>query len=660
MNKHIYKYISLSVLLSGVFVHADDPAKDVLPKFTIRSQASNTPRRVAHTIGHTKIHEMDENYHTLSITTEYTRSFDATEIAQCLFGDSLCGNRHLKIQGSRISGRDENALLADYFYLPTDFNSLVTIRPQIQNFIVDMNIYCGLDDWVEGLYAWVQAPVVWTKWDLKYSEKVISPGSNPHDEGYFTVNSLQRSSLLDNFTEFMQGRAPHDGTNMINGILVETANKRDIPTQFVTKFNALECARICPRSKTKTQLAELRAAIGYNFLLNEDYHLGLNIQVTAPTGNDTKPDFLFNPQNGNDDHWELGAGLSAHFVFWRSDDEERHFSFNLDANVTHMFKNRQRRCFDVCGKPLSRYMLTERLGEPVIDGLIGSDISQEVNPANQQTPSAQFKAEFTPLANITDFDVDVSVGVNADLAFWFNYISGPWNWDFGYNFWARSCEKIRLDSDCKTFKEDTWAFKGDAWVYGYMTDNEGGSAADRLQQFEPVALSATMSKATINGGDNLGKKGVDSTDLTAIGTPFDIARRNPNIDKPQFAYAGDADKTRLDIDRTFDRHQRTSIDPIFIKQKDINFARVKGISHKVFSHLGYTWEDKDKWIPYIGLGIEVEWATTDGDSCDEDDCGVVCNTDCDTDCDSDSTSGDCIKCGVTQWGVWAKFGVSFR
>ncbi len=91
---------------------------------------------------------------------------------------SLCGAcDQIKIQGSRVADRDEAAWLADYFYLPTDFSSTITVHPTIQNFLIDFFGYVGLDQWVTGLYAWIQAPLTWTN-GTSTSVNVSKPQEN--------------------------------------------------------------------------------------------------------------------------------------------------------------------------------------------------------------------------------------------------------------------------------------------------------------------------------------------------------------------------------------------------------------------------------------------------------------------------------------------------
>ncbi len=508
MERMFKKIFSLSLLLSFCAAFAaDEPSKAVTPKFTIRSQGTNAARRMMGSVGHVMLYDMDKWYGTLSFTPEYTRAFDRNDIAKCLFGDSLDCNT-LKIQGSRVEGRDDNALLADYFYLPTDFSSEVSFKPLIQNFLVDMNFFLGLDEWVQGLYFFAQFPITYTKWDLNCCESVKATGTLAYDEGYFSTAAIARENLLTNFSSYAKGNAPADATDTDN-------------SDITTKFNGLTCSKICCGSAdTNTTVSEFRFALGYNFLLDEDYHLGLNFQVSAPTGNNPESCYLFAAQNGNDNHWEVGGALNASFILWRSEDEEKHFGFYFDANLTHMFKNKQTRCFDLCGKPLSRYMLAEKM-QPFADVTAAQQIQSTDVPAVDAT--YQFNNEFAPVANITSLDVDVSVGINADIVAMFNYTSNNWSWDVGYNFWGRSCEKIRLNCDCTGFEENTWALKGDSQVYGYR---DGANSA--------LPLSATRSEATINGGKNFGTAGVVAGSATEAADLL-----NPGVDNAVTAFSAD-------------------------------------------------------------------------------------------------------------------------
>src|SRR5439155_22909154 len=130
-----------------------------------------------------------------------------------------------------------------------------------------------------------------------------------------------------------------------------------------------------------------------------------------------------------------------------------------------LFNAHQCRVFDLCGKPNSRYMLASKLTTQT-NGLDGNTVTGTLGSTNVQTASNyQFDNQFAPVANLTRRNVCVSVAVQGDVAAKFAYNNGcGFSWDLGYNFWARSCEKICLKS-CGAndpLNGNTWVLKGDS------------------------------------------------------------------------------------------------------------------------------------------------------------------------------------------------------
>jgi len=650
--KHTFsKCFSILFLVSTCASLLADSSNRVAPYYSIRSQSVNAARELVGWTDHINKFDMEKFYGSFSATFEYSQSFRNKRISRCLFGSSLtdCGDcgEAIRVSGTRTAPRGECDWLADYFYLPTDFKSTLNFDPKIRNFLVDFNLYLGLDEWVKGMYIRVHAPVVHTKWDLNFCESKAT-GTDGHDAGYFNcsgtnlLEAIPRSALLNNFSEYACGQAPKpfpiDATTPATGSLT---------------FQPLCFAKIKNCDQTETALADLRFAWGWNFVRDEDYHFGLNVRFAAPTGNRPKGEFLFEPIVGNGNHWELGGGLTSHFSLWRSEDQESSFEFFLDANVTHLFKTRHTRTFDLCGKPMSRYMLAIGMTTDV------GDLTAGASSSTATPPTHVFNNTFAPVANLTTFDVDVSVGAQGDVVAMFNYTRKNFGWDFGYEFWGRSCEKFDCDTcepcpPCSAGKcgpsllstKTQWALKGDAHVYG-------GEALNC------VPLSATQSLATINAGRNIAAVGI---------TPEDDAARkaaavNPKVDNPQQAFNnGNAVFTSI---APFITPMNTSKEPVLLCKDSVDFVGTKGISHKIFTHLGYNWMDKEDWIPFIGVGVSVEFGSgrsSCNDKCDpcpstSSGCDTVCDTSCDTKCDTKCDS--CIKCSVSQWGVWVKGGISY-
>lgn len=644
MQKNRTKYISLCALLSivtsqGVTLHAEENV--VSPMFTIRSQGFNSVRRIPGETGRNifladvDACECGDFYGKISLTPEYTRSFRPHDIARCLFGNAINNDGVIRIEGSRVAGRDSNALLADYFYLPTDFESAVCVTPRIQNFLIDLNYYVGLDWLWRGMYMMVQSPLTWTKWALNVRENVLNEGVNGYDAGYFTPGELSRGALLDNFKEFAAGNSP----GIINQVIIPQNGANE---EFNVDLRALKFAKM-RKTETKTTISEIRYYLGWNFLLCEDYHLGLNLQASAPTGTRPEAEYLFEAQNGNNKHGEFGFGINGHYNFCKSEDEETVWTFEANLDVTHLFKTRQKRTFDLKDKSLSRYMLAEKMGSEIEFGL---------QDANGTVPSAQFKNVFTPVANITTFDLDVSVGAQVDFLAFFSRDCGNKRWDFGYNLWSRSCEKFerRCDSNCNGFESNTWALKGDAQVYGFA-NNINGTALQAA-----VPLSATESTATIHTGRNF----VNNSQVNT--NSINTAKANSGIDNAQLAetaaFLPEALRVNPAVAAANNPLINTSINPVFIQETDIDFVRIKGLTHKLFTQWNCynpcSFEEDKEWRPYFAFGAEVEFAQHH-DSC-KDDCDD--QKDCKKDCD-DTIDGTCVRCALSQWGIWAKFGLAY-
>jgi len=232
-----------------------------------------------------------------------------------------------------VASRDAKAWLADYFYLACDYNGSFSINPLIQNVVVDLDVYFGMDEWVEGMYFRAYGPLTWTKWDTRFC--VSDPATvttTSCSSGYMTPSGSE--TLLSSLADYFGGCSP-DGVDSV-------------------VFKGLKYAKMPICDRTKFGFAELRAELGWNFFQDDDYHIGAGLHVAAPTGNRRRAQFVMQPVVGNGNHWELGATAHAHYIFWRGDDEERHFGLYLDAVLTHLFNAKEQRTFDIAGPAQSR------------------------------------------------------------------------------------------------------------------------------------------------------------------------------------------------------------------------------------------------------------------------------------------------------------------
>ena len=583
------------------------------PYLAYRSQSVNAAREIAGWEEYINRYDMDCTYGAFYMAFEYQKSFRSERITQFLFGQDAIDCCRLLIQGSEIENRHPRAWCADYFGLPQDFNSAVSFCPKIENFIVDVNFFLGLDELAEGLYFRVHAPIVHTRWDLCMNERIFNEGTAAFPESYMGKEEIPRNLLPRNFTQAVCG-------NVVWGDMTE-------PLQY---------GRMSSCTLTKTRLSDIHFAFGWNFFLDEDYHCGINLRAAAPTGNRPNGCYLFEPMIGNGKHWELGLGVTGSYIFWRDEcHEDRSFGAYIDANITHLFRTCQCRSFDFCNRPNSRYMLLEEMqtNDSDIGGAKG-DITPSCNTIEDVTKANyQYKGNLVHANKFSTLNIDVRIDVQADIAVKLAYVRDNWTFDLGYNLWARTGEKFCTDDDCCSCGCPTdriFAIKGDSSIYGQT--GSGDPSCNEIT--EPVALSAAQKCADIHGGFNYSMPNDNNLD------PL----QNPNVDNARWAAIADDDDscplfTLTDIETTC-QNIKTSINPTLEKQKDLNLCKSpSAITHKVFGHAGYAWKDKDEdYIPFIGVGLEAEF-------------------------DSLKKCKDCCgktRFGVSQLGVWLKGGVSFE
>lgn len=630
MNHLFKKIFSITALLSAVFAQANEST----PTLVLRSQGFHADRqRNVGEVGKINLYEMESWYGTMDLGIGYMRSFRGGSLARQLFGDDIsCGecNDVVLVQGSGVADRAATAWLADYLYLNCDYNGSFSLKPLIQNVVVDLDFYLGLDEWVNGMYFRIYGPINWTKWQTGFC--VQDPATvltTSCSAGYFTPSGSE--VLLSSLADYFAGQAPASVDNIT--------------------FQGLRYAKMPNCEQTKTGFADLRAELGWNFLQDEDYHLGVGIHVAAPTGNKVHASYVMSPVVGNGNHWELGGTAHGHYVFWRSEDEEKHFGFYVDAVITHLFKANEERTFDLKGKDNSRYMLAAQYTKTVLNELAGQTTAT-TGTVGETLATSQFALLYAPVANLTTTDVKVSIGVQADVMAMFNFTARNFSWDIGYDFWGRSCESISCPNECNpcnteniflTANANTWALKGDARMFGFAASTGG----DITTLNQAVALSASENNATIHSGTNA---------TTTNSSLSNVKLQNGGVDNAQFAVAGTTGVRLIHTPTTLGGvnsaadQVETSIQPVFIKSTDVALQETKGLSNTVFTHLSYTWE-RDNWIPYLGIGGSAEFGR--GGSCD-DGCDNSCSTSCASEC------GDCVNSSLSQWAVWVKGGLSFN
>ncbi len=651
----ILRLVSCIAALVATFSHH----AVVVPYLAPRPQGADGVLENVGFLSYVNKFSMSDFYGGFMVTPCYEHTAQSYKIAQYLWCDAIardndytvgrsCPHKVLptiKVYGTKVADRPSNALCAENFYLPTDFASHVTFDPSVRTATIDCNGYLGLDRWYPGLYVRIHAPLCSSRWRLGFRESVANAGVQPYDVGYFNdtfegdshspdVYGINRSKLLASFADYI-----------VCGSRLENS-------AYVT-YEPLRYARICP-SATKTCIADISAAAGLNFWMTDDYHAGLNFRVTIPTGNRPCADMLFEPIVGNGHHWELGLGATAHWCLARKrDDDDIRVGLYIDTYCTHVFRSFERRTFDVCNKPLSRYMLATLLAPE----------SNNLNAGDDHVPvAAQGARVFAPVANITTLPVEVSAQAHGECTATLVYNHHDFELDIGYNFWGRSCQKIvpRYDRDTPLTR-GLWGLKGTSFSFGFPASSTqpGNFSVDS----RGIALSATQSEATIFSG--------------ADDWPSITWNQNNGVDNPLDAY-DDSNRHLYTHAVGSDTPQqtfgwlevKTSNPPAVLTPGDLDIPRASSLAlaQKFFVYMSYTFSRCTDHEPYLGLGMSFELGQEDESfncmECAESGCsrgagGPSCSTSCCNPPGVACAPCECTRCALSYVQIFLKGGIAF-
>jgi len=460
--------------------------------FPIRSQNTNTARR---SVGNHSLkfrNDVEKTNGVFTLTPEYMQSFAPRNIAQYFFATDI-----IRFSGSQVENRGDCDILADYFGLSTTFDGVAKFKPQIKTFLLDIDFFLGLDRLTKGLYFEFFAPLVTTQWSMCVCEDVANNGSDtPYPAGYMSPESIAAPSC--SIAKSLRGNV-----------------------SFGDIKQGIRFGKFCGNGIRETKLADITLVLGYLLVNRERGYAGFNLRGTIPTGTRPASIYIFEPIAGNGRHAEAGVGFVGQIDLWQKDGDQR-LAMHVDINFTHLFRTRQCRSFDFCNKCLSRYTLLKCFDE-----------------------NGGYSGVTVPAINVTTLPCKVRVDFQADINIMFAYLKKDWEFDFGYNAWLRSHERICL-CDCNAIPPQRYALKG-------------------IQDVSNLAVNDTQSNATIHGN--------------YLSDQSEVADQNP----PVFISSAD-----LDI---------------------CSASGPLAFTHKFYWHLSRAWgkmEDK-RVVPFLGIGGQIEF-----------------------------------------------------
>lgn len=331
---------------------------------------------------------------------------------------------------------------------------------------------------------------------------------------------------------------PIDGTNL------ETPQ-----TSMVAALNqdAWCFGKIACKDRNRTDLAFIQARVGYVVKCKKHCSLESFVGITIPTARKPHAEYIFNPTVGNGGHVGLLWGSSAWMKIckWYG----KHISVACDVVSQYLFKNTQKRSFDLKYKPWSRYME------------MYSDKAQALQAYGLRNFPTIAQSVFlaTPGINILTDRVHVEPGFNftSNVALLLEpcYGASGFNAEIGYNFYARQAECVKLKNKCA--------------LTAAVKSHIGGGIVDPVRDMT---------------GEELHNDGVFFNDLTKLQLPGNI--NNPVPALPLF------DKRQL---KTTDFDLTSAAHPCML-------------SHTFYGSLGYVC---NKWCLPINCSIGGSYEFTD-------------------------------------------------
>ncbi|MBY0109777.1 MAG: hypothetical protein K2X90_01565 [Candidatus Babeliaceae bacterium] len=599
-------------------------------------------------------HQYDKNefYGGFQVALEYQRSFNSNNLARGMFGGTV-----LNFAGSQVVNPADNALLADNFGLPVNFQGSVYLKPVISDFNMHFDWFLGFDKWAPGLYMQV---------DMNYDYQTRELQSECSCEFNYTTSTVQ-------FPAGYMSAA----TSPVYPILdLQTA--LGLQGTFGDKKTASQFGRFDFCKRTKSGLAGLSVNLGYDFVRLEDYFLGAFFRVVAPTGSSVQPCYVFDAVVGNGKGWEVGAGISSRWEMWNNNDCQK-LTAMLDGYVTSVLKHHSLRTFDLASTNTAvrrdytcyNSCTTSCANSCEINSCnnscttscainscdTGCSISncdttcstgcsannscgQTCTGCNAQNCLTRYSLlkEFSlnegaytyannliTAADFTTRNVEVRTPVKGDATIRLVYSHGGFDLGFGYNVFGMVREKISsvsAPSSCIfTTTNSVFGVKGCQCVAynSYTASTLTGTIINTVPSSVPLQSTASLATAYASGVCASACVSADNTvDIptysTSIPTAAVVNTTNFNAACTSPIYAIATNVSALPAGYVQATNSST---PVVLDGTPNDLDLCSGTAPRQFTNKGfitldYTWVDND-WTPYIGFIGEVEGGSRNTD-----------------------------------------------
>lgn len=351
----------------------------------------------------------------LTISPQYTHSFQTNGIAQWFFFNGRDAmtvgipdeNESFTIDGSQI-GLSLGTIYdpdTDSVFLRSGLIGSVTAKPIVENYIVDIDLWYDLSRWHKHLWSRIEAPIVYMKTNMRMCSSGRGTQNDQYPLGLFSLDK----TIVDAYGDEICGASCVPYSAIVCALEGNSGWGAVEP---------LKAGKFSTQPLIKWGVPSVHFDLGYDMYDTIPWYCAGSLHVVFPTGNRPKGTYVFEPILGANKSWQLGATAIAHYL--KQFDDENEFGIYFYAVGTHLFKSNQERVFSL-----------NRNG-----------------PGSQLLLLKQFKGDETGLisaereANIYTGTIKVGATFMFDGSLMFQYSHNSLVVDLGYNFWARTPERI--------------------------------------------------------------------------------------------------------------------------------------------------------------------------------------------------------------------------
>lgn len=332
-----------------------------------------------------------------------------------------------------------------------------------------------------------------------------------------------------------------------------TGTATNLPTNKVWSYGKVAGAR------KKTRLADVELKMGYNFVCEPNYKSDGYLGVIVPTGNKADGEYLGEALVGNGKHFGMMMGGMTEVKL--SSDSDWCVSYRLDINSRYLFRNTQKRSFDLEGNEWSRYLMVWEK-----DNWTDAQAVFASGAAGAEQAKYSQARNYSAGINFFTKDMYVTPGFQGRLNQALHLQARNYQVELGWNVSAREAEKVSLTT---------------AWA-------------------ENIAFpEATISPFVQFPGD-------------VADNPKDAALRHNGLllAKNNKTYNNDALSTTTGADTTWNSAFEITSEMLDLESA----ASPQSVSHTPYASFNYAWGDADSDYPgYVGLGGSYKFTQTNRD-----------------------------------------------